>query len=144
MVTKIIYMLAAAAVLAGCQKLVLPKDDDACDLRSLTVYVHYDAQNPGLSESFDALTGNLDETTGEGTFSFPKDPEKYNAQTLARCTVEATIPSTAKLVVYDEEGNVREQGLGGTWDLANHSIVMDVVAASGKTRRYDFLFRMRR
>ena len=74
----------------------------------------------------------------------PKDPEKYNAQTLARCTVEATIPSTAKLVVYDEEGNVREQGLGGTWDLANHSIVMDVVAASGKTRRYDFLFRMRR
>ena len=139
-----IYMLAAILLLAGCQKLVLPKDDDACDLRSLTVYVHYDPDKPAIYDSFDALTGNLDEATGEATFSFPKDPEKYNAETLARCTVEAVIPSTAKLVVYDEEGNVVPTGLGGTWDLANHSIVLDVVAASGKSRHYDFLFRMRR
>lgn len=144
MVKKIICLLAAATVLAGCQKLVLPKDDSACDLRALTVYVHYDAEKPGLYDSFDAMTGNLDETTGEGTFSFPKDPEKYNAETLARCTVEAAIPSTATLVVYDEEGNVRPEGLGGTWNLANHSVVFDVVAANGDKKHYDFLFRMRR
>ena len=144
MVKRIICLLALVTVFAGCQKLVMPKDDSACDLRSLTVYVHYDAENPSLYESFDALTGNLDEATGEGTFSFPKDPEKYNAETLARCTVEAVIPSTATMVVYDEDGNVLPGGLGGTWNLANHSVIFNVVAANGDKKHYDFLFRMRR
>ena len=144
MVKKLIYSTLALAALLSCQKLVLPKDDSACDLRSLTVHVHYDASDPSKTMDFDAMTDALDESTGEGTFSFPRDPELYNAETLARCTVEASIPSTATLVAYEEDGSVRPGGLGGTWNLANGSVIFDIVAANGDRRHYDFLFRLRR
>lgn len=144
MVKKLTYSILALAALLSCQKLVLPKDDSACDLRSLTVHVHYDASDPSKTMDFDAMTGALDETTGEATFSFPKDADLYNAETLARCTIEASIPSTATLVAYDEDGTVRENGLGGLWNLANGSVVFDIIAADGSSRHYDFLFRMRR
>ncbi|MBR1574534.1 MAG: hypothetical protein IJ652_06785 [Bacteroidales bacterium] len=144
MVKKWIYSLFALVVLGACQSLVQPKDDDACDLRALTVRVHYDAADPSLTEDFDAMSGGVDAETGEATFSFPRDAERYNAETLSRCTLEAVIPSTASLVVYDADGAVREGGLGGVWNLANGSVVFDVVAANGARKHYDFLFRMRR
>ena len=139
-----IYSILALAGVLSCQKLVLPADDKACDLRSLTVHVHYDPSDPSKTMDFDAMTDALDPETGEATFSFPRDPELYNAETLSRCTVEASIPSTATLVAYDEEGNVRKGGLGGYWNLANGSVVFDIVAANGDKSHYDFLFRLRR
>ena len=144
MVKKLLYSCLALVLLAGCQQLVLPQDDKACDLRALTVRVHYDAADPSLADEFDALSGGVDPETGEATFSFPRDAERYNAETLARCTLEATIPSTASLVVYDADGQVKAGGLGGVWNLANQAVAFDVVAANGDRRHYDFFFRMRR
>lgn len=139
-----LYIVFAALVLTGCRNLVMPKDDSACDLSALTVYVYYDESNMALYNSFDVLSGNLDAQTGEGTFFFPRDPALYNATTLSRCRLEAVIPATASLKAYDEEGNPVPGGLGGIWDLANHSVGIDVVAANGDSKHYEILFRMRR
>jgi hypothetical protein len=78
---------------------------------------------------------------GAITYTFPTG-ERYTSETLKRCRLEVTIPSTARVVETDAKGNEIGSGIGGMRDLSNAktTIYFKVIAADGTEKRYQAQF----
>lgn len=137
---KILFLALLAAV--SCQKLDYPEADTSNTLSSLKCYVYYDTENLKLYETVDVLSGGtFNDQMGAITYTFPTG-ERYTSETLKRCRLEATIPSTARLVETDAKGNEIGSGIGGMRDLsaAKTTIYFKVIAADGSEKRYQAQF----
>lgn len=141
---KRIITILFIAVLASvsCQKLDYPKADSSNALSTLKCYVYYDASNLKLYETIDILTGgSFNEQMGAIVYTFPEG-DRYTAETLKRCRLEATIPSTAKIEETDARGNSLGKGIGEWRDLSagKTTIYFKVVAADGSEKKYQAQF----
>lgn len=137
---KILFLALLAAV--SCQKLDYPEADTSNTLSSLKCYVYYDTENLRNYETVDVLSGGtFNDQMGAITYTFPTG-ERYTSETLKRCRLEATIPSTARLVETDAKGNEIGAGIGGMRDLsaAKTTVYFKVVAADGSEKRYQAQF----
>lgn len=137
---KILFLALLAAV--SCQKLDYPEADTSNTLSSLKCYVYYDTENLRNYETVDVLSGGtFNDQMGAITYTFPTG-ERYTSETLKRCRLEATIPSTARLVETDAKGNEIGAGIGGMRDLSNSktTIYFKVIAADGTEKRYQAQF----
>lgn len=137
---KILFLALLAAV--SCQKLDYPEADTSNTLSSLKCYVYYDTENLRNYETVDVLSGGtFNDQMGAITYTFPTG-ERYTSETLKRCRLEATIPSTARLVETDAKGNEIGAGIGGMRDLsaAKTTIYFKVIAADGAEKRYQAQF----
>lgn len=137
---RILFLALLAAV--SCQKLDYPEADTSNTLSSLKCYVYYDTENLKLYETLDVLSGGtFNDQMGAITYTFPTG-ERYTSETLKRCRLEATIPSTARLVETDAKGNEIGSGIGGMRDLsaAKTTIYFKVIAADGSEKRYQAQF----
>lgn len=137
---KILFLALLAAV--SCQKLDYPEADTSNTLSSLKCYVYYDTENLRNYETVDVLSGGtFNDQMGAITYTFPTG-ERYTSETLKRCRLEATIPSTARLVETDAKGNEIGAGIGGMRDLsaAKTTIYFKVIAADGSEKRYQAQF----
>lgn len=137
---KILFLALLAAV--SCQKLDYPEADTSNTLSSLKCYVYYDTENLRNYETVDVLSGGtFNDQMGAITYTFPTG-ERYTSETLKRCRLEATIPSTARLVETDAKGNEIGAGIGGMRDLsaAKTTIYFKVIAADGTEKRYQAQF----
>lgn len=139
---KIMFLAVLAAV--SCQKLDYPEADSSNSLTSLKCFVYYDTENLKIYQELDVLSGTFNEAMGAINFQFPTDGSKHcDLESLKRCRLEATIPSTARLVETDASGNETGNGIGGMRDLsaARTTIYFKVVAADGTEKRYQVTFR---
>ncbi len=137
---KILFLALLAAV--SCQKLDYPEADTSNTLSSLKCYVYYDTENLRNYETVDVLSGGtFNDQMGAITYTFPTG-ERYTSETLKRCRLEATIPSTARLVETDAKGNEIGAGIGGMRDLsaAKTTVYFKVVAADGSEKKYQVQF----
>lgn len=137
---KILFLALLAAV--SCQKLDYPEADTSNTLSSLKCYVYYDTENLRNYETVDVLSGGtFNDQMGAITYTFPTG-ERYTSETLKRCRLEATIPSTARLVETDAKGNEIGAGIGGMRDFsaAKTTIYFKVIAADGSEKRYQAQF----
>ena len=137
---KILFLALMAVV--SCQKLDTPELDTANHLSSLKCMVYYDAENLRVYNQIDVLnSGTFNQQMGAITYTFPQG-ERYTAETLRRCRLEATIPSTARLVETDAKGNVIADGIGGMRDFsaAKTTIYFKVIAADGSEKKYQAQF----
>ena len=104
--------------------------------------MYYDATNLKLYETIDILSGgSFNEQMGAIAYTFPEG-ERFTAETLKRCRLEATIPSTAKVEEIDARGNSLGQGIGGWRDFSagKTTIYFKVVAADGSEKKYQAQF----
>lgn len=139
-IISILFLAILAAV--SCQKLDTPELDTANHLSSLKCIVYYDVTNLRLYDQIDVLnSGTFNQEMGAITYKFPQG-ERYTAETLKRCRLEATIPSTARLVEIDAMGNVISDGIGGMRDLSagKTTIYFKVIAADGSEKKYQVQF----
>lgn len=137
---KILFLALLAVV--SCQKLDYPEADTSNSLSSLKCYVYYDTANLRLYETLDILSGGtFNDQMGAITYTFPTG-ERYTSETLKRCRLEVTIPSTARVVETDAKGNEIGSGIGGMRDLSNAktTIYFKVIAADGTEKRYQAQF----
>lgn len=137
---KILFFALLAAV--ACQKLDYPEADTSNTLSSLKCYVYYDTENLKLYETIDVLTGGtFNQQMGAITYTFPTG-ERFTSETLKRCRLEATIPSTARLVEIDSKGNEKGNGIGGFRDFSagRTTVYFKVVAADGSEKKYQAQF----
>ncbi len=137
-------ILAAVALLASCQKPILPEADVKNELSALKCYVYYDEADMTVKSELNVLSGTYNPERGVISFTFPEDPEKYNAQTLQRCRLEASIPPTATLVETDAAGASLGRGIGDFRNLANTTVYFKVVAANGEAKQYQATFKMKK
>ena len=139
-ILTILFLAVLAAV--SCQKLDTPELDTANHLSSLKCMVYYDAENLRVYSQIDVLnSGTFNQQMGAITYTFPQG-ERYTAETLKRCRLEATIPSTAKVEEIDARGNSLGQGIGGWRDFSagKTTIYFKVVAADGSEKKYQAQF----
>ncbi|MBQ8837814.1 MAG: hypothetical protein IJ005_00680, partial [Bacteroidales bacterium] len=113
---KYIFLAILAAV--SCQKLDYPEADTANTISTLKCFVYYDETNLRLYQEVNLLSQNYNEKMGAVTYTFPDDPERFNAESLKRCRLEAAIPSTARLVEIDATGKELGTGIGGMRDFS--------------------------
>lgn len=135
-IISILFLTIMAAV--SCQKLDYPEADTSNTLSSLKCYVYYDDSNLRIYETLDVLSdGTFNEQMGAITYTFPSG-ERFTSETLKRCRMEATIPSTAKIVEIDARGDEIGSGIGGMRDLSagKTTIYFKVVAADGSEKKY--------
>jgi len=135
-------MFLAVLAAVSCQKLDYPKADTSNELASLKCYVYYDEENLKLYETIDVLSGGaFNEQMGAITYTFPQG-ERYTSETLKRCRLEATVPSTARLVETDAQGNEKGNGIGGMRDFSagRTTVYFKIVAADGTAKRYQAQF----
>ena len=144
---RIIYILLAVLAIASCQKLQHPEKDSSTKLNSLKCFVYADADNLRNYLEVDVLNGGTySEEKGAIAYTFPsataQDQEKFNATTLKKCRLEATIPSTATLVELDAVGNELGKGIGGFRDFSakRTTIYFKIVAADGTEKKYQAQF----
>ena len=138
----IIILYLALLSVVSCQKLDYPEADTSNSLSSLKCYVYYDPANLRLYETLDILSGGtFNDQMGAITYTFPTG-ERYTSETLKRCRLEVTIPSTARVVETDAKGNEIGSGIGGMRDLSNAktTIYFKVIAADGTEKRYQAQF----
>lgn len=133
---KIFMALAAAILCASCAKPDERVLDNDCTLSTLKAFVYYDSEDVSKNEELDLLSGMYLPDKGSASFTFPEDELKYNSSTLQKCRLEATIPSTARLEMTDENGLGLGFGLEGWHDLYNRSIYFKVIAANGDVLQY--------
>jgi hypothetical protein len=137
---KILFLSLLAAV--ACQKLDYPEADASNELSSLKCYVYYDSDNLKSYETLDVLAGGtFNDQMGAIIYTFPSG-ERFTSETLTRCRLEATIPSTARLVETDAQGNELGSGIGGfrNFSAARTTIYFKVVAADGSEKKYQAQF----
>lgn len=141
---KYLTLLLLAAI--SCQKLHKPELDDKNTLNGVKCYVYYNPENLKIYSTLDMpLSGDNVSQMGPVTsinYTFPADQQKYNAQTLKSCRLEASIPPTASLVELDASGKELGKGIGGLRDLAGKTVYFKVVAANGEAKRYQIRFRL--
>lgn len=137
---KILFLSLLTVV--SCQKLDYPEADASNELSSLKCYVYYDSDNLKSYETIDVLAGGtFNEQMGAISYTFPSG-ERYTSETLTRCRLEATIPSTARLVEVDAQGNELGAGIGGfrNFSAARTTIYFKVIAADGSEKKYQAQF----
>lgn len=135
---KILFPLLAVLSLsmASCIKPDSPELDSKASLSALKCYVYYDPSNLSLYKELDLLSGMYLPEQGAASFTFPSEPELYNEETLSRCRIEATVPSTARVELVDADGNTMAEGLGGWHNLYNTTFWFNVIAADGTLKMY--------
>lgn len=145
----IIALLLTAIVLmsSACEKEVRPDPASDKTLQSLKCYVYYDLDSWSVKQELDVLSGTYNAEKGAIVYTFPNDPQKYNAQSLERCRLEASIPATARLVEVGADGNVIGDGIGGLRSLAGTSsagktVRFKIIAADGSEKSYQATFKM--
>ena len=137
---KILFLAVLAAV--SCQKLDKPEPDTNNTLTSLKCMVYYDTANLRVYETIDVLnSGTFNQQMGAITYSFPQS-ERFTSETLKRCRLEATIPSTATLIETDAVGNKVGGSIGGMRDFSagKTTIYFKVIAADGTEKKYQAQF----
>lgn len=136
-------LFCAALLLAACEKLEEKPRDSANTINGITCYVYYDAADLTKKETLDVLaTATVNEQMGLINYTFPAVPELYNAASLTRCRLEIAIPSTAHILLTDNDGNPLGGGIGGQMNLLNTTVCFTVVAADGSPRLYKVTFRL--
>ena len=138
---KILLYIMALVALGSCVKPDERERDSDNELRSLKAYVYYDENNPQLYEEVDLLSGMYLADKGMASFTFPSDPLKYNSSTLSRCRIEASIPSSAVLVMTDENGESKDCGIGNWHNLFNTSLYFNIIADNGDVKKYKIVCR---
>lgn len=135
----ITFLLLSAVV--SCQKLDYPEADSSNALSSLKCFVYYDADNLRTYQELDVLSGSVNMQLGAISYTFPEG-ERFTTETLKNCRLEATIPSTARLIETDATGKDLGTGIGGMRDFsaAKTTIYFKVVAADGTEKRYQCQF----
>ncbi len=143
---KIIIAVLAAFAAFGCQKPVTPEADNKNELAALRCYVYYDAADLGQKAEVNVLSGTYNPDKGVASFTFPEDAEKYNAESLKRCRLEASIPATATIVETDAAGKSLGRGIGEFRDLSvdRTTVYFKVVAANGDAKSYQITFRYKK
>ena len=141
---KRIFTILFLALLASvsCQKLDTPELDTANNLSSLKCMVYYNTDNLRVYETIDVLnSGTFNQQMGAIAYTFPQI-ERFTSETLKRCRLEATIPSTARLVEVDAMGNVISESIGGMRDLSasKTTIYFKIIAADGTEKKYQAQF----
>ena len=140
-IKRIILSLAAmAAALVSCQKLDYPEKDSETEINSFKCYVYYDLEDYSTYSEVDVLSGTYNETMGAIRYTFPDDPERYNDESLQRCRLELSVPSTAMVVETDASGEELGKGISGIRDLRSATVYFKVVAADGTEKRYQATF----
>lgn len=137
-------LLVLLAVVA-CQKLDYPEADSANTISSLKCFVYHDEANLRTYQELDILNGGtFNQQMGAINYTFTH--EKCTAESLKHCRLEATIPSTARLVETDAAGNSLENGIGGMRDLsaAKTTVYFKVIAADGTEKKYQIQFQFNR
>lgn len=140
---RYMFIAVLAMMLCACVKPDEREKDASCELRSLKAYVYYDVEDFSKYREVDLLSGMYIEDQGIATFTFPDEAEVFNQNTLGRCRVEATVPSTAKVVMADESGNSKNYGIGGWHDLYNASIYFNIIADNGVIKNFQIICRCR-
>ena len=134
---RILTILFLALLAVSCQELDRPELDSSNTLSSLKCMVYHNAENLRVYDQIDLLSaGSFNPDLGAIAYSFPKD--KYTAEALTRCRLEATIPSTARLVELDSQGAEIKDGIGGMRDFSSGrtTVYFKVVAADGTEKKY--------
>ncbi|HIW52523.1 MAG TPA: hypothetical protein H9919_03805 [Candidatus Alistipes excrementipullorum] len=146
MKTRYLYLATMFAALlfsaVSCRKLDEPVPDTENTINALKCYVYYDSENWNNKVELDALSGTYNAERGIIQYTFPADDELYNSETLTRCRLEASIPSTARLVEVDAMGEELGHGIGGMRSLYNKTIYFKVIAANGEARSYQATFKV--
>ena len=104
--------------------------------------VYYNTDNLRVYETIDVLnSGTFNQQMGAIAYTFPQI-ERFTSETLKRCRLEATIPSTARLVEVDAMGNVISESIGGMRDLSasKTTIYFKIIAADGTEKKYQAQF----
>lgn len=122
--------------LCSCVKPDERQKDGSLELRSLKAFVYYDENDLSVYEEVDLLSGMYLEDKGLASYTFPSDADRFNSSTLKRCRLEATVPSTAKVVLTDENGTGKGCGLDGWFDLYNAVVYFNVVADDGNFKNF--------
>lgn len=133
---SVIVLINALMVFLACGKIDERELNSDCELSALKAYVYYKEGDLSVYEEVDLLSGMYLPEKGAASFTFPNDEEKFNANSLKKCRLEATIPSTARVVLSDENGNETNCGIEGWHNLYNSSIYFNVVADSGEVKKY--------
>ena len=133
---KIALFMMVAFALFSCVKPDERVRDASTELRSLKAFVYYDESNLSKYEEVDLLSGMYIEEKGLASYTFPDDAEKFNESSLKKCRVEASLPSAARLVLTDENGNEKSCGLEGWHNLYNTSLYFNIVADNGDTKNF--------
>ena len=136
----ILSLVALAAAFVSCQKLDYPEKDDETGINSFKCFVYYDAENYSAYSEVDVLSGTFNEAMGAIRYTFPDDPERYNDESLQRCRLELSVPSTATVVETDAFGKDLGKGISGIRDLRSATVYFKVVAADGTEKRYQATF----
>lgn len=138
---NLLYIIAGIlTVFVSCQKLDYQQPDDAKEISAFKCFVYYDEENYSLYKELDVLSGTYNPGMGAVNFTFPDEPEWYNDNSLQRCRLEVTIPSTAVLVETDAFGNELGTGIGGMRDLRSRTVYFKVKAADGGEKKYQASF----
>lgn len=139
---RYIYMIIMVCMaVLSCQKLDYPEADSSNTISSLKCFVYYDSENLRSYQELDVLNGGtFNQQMGAVTYTF--NHEKCTSETLKNCRLEATIPSTAKLVETDAAGNETGSGIGGMRDLSasKTTVYFKVVAPDGSEKKYQVQF----
>lgn len=148
---RIIRFLSVAVILlvalASCEKEVKPELSSDKTINALKCYVYYDLASWSVKQELDVLSGTYSQEKGAIVYTFPDEPDKYNASTLARCRLEVSIPATARVVELGADGSVIGEGLGGLRSLAGTSsgktVWFRVIAADGSEKNYQATFKLK-
>ena len=136
----ILSLIILAAALVSCQRLDYPEKDSETGINSFKCFVYYDAENYSAYSEVDVLSGTFNEAMGAIRYTFPDDPERYNDESLRRCRLELSVPSTATVVETDAFGKDLGKGISGIRDLRSATVYFKVVAADGTEKRYQATF----
>ncbi len=140
-----IILVALTALAAfSCQKPIMPEADNKNELAALKCYVYYDEADMTKKAELNVLSGSYNPERGVISFTFPEDAEKFNAQALSRCRLEASIPPTATIVETDAAGKSLGRGIGDFRNLANATVCFQIIAANGDAKQYQATFKMKK
>lgn len=143
-----LYGLAACTALlltlAACEKLDEPRKASENRINALKCYVYYDAADWSRKAEVDVLSGIYNAGKGVVSYTFPDDDTRYTPETLARCRLEVSIPSTARLEETDAAGESTGGGIGGLRNLYNRTVYFRVTAADGSAMNYQVTFRLKK
>ncbi len=146
MKTRQSILIAAALLIASacsCQKLDTIELDSSNTINGLKCYVYYNLDDWTTKVELDALSGTYNADKGAISYTFPDDADKYNTQTLSRCRLEVSIPSTASVIEVDALGDKIADSIGGLRNLCNKTVYFKVIAANGDERSYQATFKLK-
>ncbi len=133
---KQLLFIIALPLLFACQKPDYPEGDSSVELSALKAFVYYDIEHPSQKQEADLMSGTVNRERGLISYTFPASDGKYTRQTLSRCHMEATIPTTASLEMLDAAGKSLSHGFTESIDLCNTTIYFRITAANGTSQNW--------